>query len=112
LEIRQEQSFLEHIFKNSTFPFEIVEGLRKIVRDFKDKPVIVRSSSLLEDNFGYAFSGKYKSLFVPNKGGTEEERLKSLINAITEVYASTFSQTRLNIAVNEDYSISTRKWVF
>ncbi|MCU0850800.1 MAG: nucleotidyltransferase domain-containing protein [Candidatus Thermoplasmatota archaeon] len=91
LEIRQEQSFLEHIFKNSTFPFEIVEGLRKIVRDFKDKPVIVRSSSLLEDNFGYAFSGKYKSLFVPNKGGTEEERLKSLINAITEVYASTFS---------------------
>lgn len=91
LEIRQEQPFLEQIFKNSTFPFEIAEGLRKIVRDFKDRPVIVRSSSLLEDNFGYAFSGKYKSLFVPNKGGTEEERLKSLINAITEVYASTFS---------------------
>ncbi|PNX52712.1 MAG: hypothetical protein BV458_08200 [Thermoplasmata archaeon M9B2D] len=90
LEIRQEQPFLEQIFKNATFPFEIVEGLRKIIRDFKDKPIIVRSSSLLEDNFGYAFSGKYKSLFVPNIG-TEEERLKALMNAITEVYASTFS---------------------
>jgi len=90
LEIRQEQPFLEQIFKNSTFPFEIVEGLRKIITDFKNKPVIVRSSSLLEDNFGYAFSGKYKSLFVPNIG-TEEERLKALMNAITEVYASTFS---------------------
>ncbi len=89
LEIRQEQPFLEQMFKNSTFPFEIVEGLRKIIRDFKDKPVIVRSSSLLEDNFGYAFSGKYKSLFVPNIG-TEEQRLCSLMNAITEVYASTF----------------------
>jgi pyruvate,water dikinase len=90
LEIRQEQPFLEQIFKNSTFPFEIAEGLHKIIRDFKDKPVIVRSSSLLEDNFGYAFSGKYKSLFVPNIG-TEEERLRALMNAITEVYASTFS---------------------
>jgi pyruvate,water dikinase len=90
LEIRQEQPFLEQIFKNSSFPFEIAEGLRKIIRDFKDKPVIVRSSSLLEDSFGYAFSGKYKSLFVPNIG-TEEERLRALMNAVTEVYASTFS---------------------
>jgi len=90
LEIRQEQMFLEQIFKNSSFPFEIIEGLRKIIRDFKDKPIIVRSSSLLEDNFGYAFSGKYKSLFVPNIG-TEEERLNALMNAIAEVYASTFS---------------------
>jgi pyruvate,water dikinase len=90
LEIRQEQPFLEQIFKTATFPFEIVEGLRKVIRDFKDKPIIVRSSSLLEDNFGYAFSGKYKSMFVPNIG-TEEERLHALMNAITEVYASTFS---------------------
>jgi pyruvate,water dikinase len=90
LEIRQEQSFLEQIFKNSSFPFELIEGLSKIIRDFKDKPIIVRSSSLLEDSFGYSFSGKYKSLFVPNIG-TEEERLNSLMNAIAEIYASTFS---------------------
>ncbi|MFH1100853.1 MAG: PEP/pyruvate-binding domain-containing protein [Methanobacteriota archaeon] len=90
LEIRQEQPFLEQIFKNSTFPFEIIEGLRKIIRDFKDKPIIVRSSSLLEDSFGYAFSGKYKSLFVPNVG-SEEDRLNGLMNAIAEVYASMLS---------------------
>ncbi len=62
----------------------------RIISDFKDNPIIVRSSSLLEDNFGYAFSGKYKSLFVPNLG-TEEERLHALMDAIAEVYASTFS---------------------
>ncbi|MCX6663269.1 MAG: nucleotidyltransferase domain-containing protein [Euryarchaeota archaeon] len=90
IEIRQEQPFLEQIFKHSAFPYEIVEGLRRIIRDFKDRPIIVRSSSLLEDNFGYAFSGKYKSLFVPNLG-TEEERLHALMDAIAEVYASTFS---------------------
>lgn len=90
IEIRQEQPFLEQIFKNSSFPYEIVEELRHVIRDFKDRPIIVRSSSLLEDNFGYAFSGKYKSLFVPNIG-TEEECLRSLLSAIAEVYASTFS---------------------
>ena len=90
IEIRQEQPFLEQIFKHSSFPYEIVEGLRRIILDFKDRPIIVRSSSLLEDNFGYAFSGKYKSLFVPNLG-TEEERLHALMDAIAEVYASTFS---------------------
>lgn len=90
IEIRQEQAFLEQIFKNSSFPYEIIEGLRRIVQDFKDRPIIVRSSSLLEDSFGYAFSGKYKSLFVPNIG-TEEERIHGLMDAIAEVYASTFS---------------------
>ena len=90
IEIRQEQPFLEQIFKHSSFPYEIVEGLRRIILDFKDRPIIVRSSSLLEDSFGYAFSGKYKSLFVPNLG-TEEERLHALMDAIAEVYASTFS---------------------
>jgi len=88
-QVRQEQPFLEQIFKNATFPHEIIKGLRRVIRDLEDNPIIVRSSSLLEDSFGAAFSGKYKSLFVPNTG-TEEERLNSLMDAIAEVYASTF----------------------
>lgn len=88
-QIRQEQPFLEQVFKNATFPHEIMEGFRKIIRDLEGKPIIVRSSSLLEDSFGASFSGKYKSLFVPNTG-SEDERLYRLIDAIAEVYASTF----------------------
>ena len=30
---------------------------------FGQSPIIVRSSSLLEDNFGNAFAGKYDSVF-------------------------------------------------
>jgi len=89
-QIRQDQPFLEQVFKNSTFPHEIVEGFRRIIRDLEGRPIIVRSSSLLEDSFGAAFSGKYKSLFVPNTG-SEEERLHSLMDAIAEVYSSTFA---------------------
>ncbi len=88
-QIRKEQPFLEQVFKNAAFPNEIVEGFRKIVRDLEGKPIIVRSSSLLEDSFGAAFSGKYKSLFVANTG-SEDERLYNLMDAIAEVYASTF----------------------
>jgi hypothetical protein len=43
----------------------------------------------LEDRAGSAFSGKYKSLFLGNRG-TKEERLAALMDAVAEVYASIF----------------------
>ena len=88
-EIRQEYPFLEQIFKNSTLSPEMIAGLALALDDFGDKPLIVRSSSLLEDTLGAAFAGKYKSLFVANQG-TKKERLVALIDAIVEVYASVF----------------------
>jgi predicted nucleotidyltransferase len=88
-EIRQEQPFLEQVFKNAAFPVETIAELRGVLREFRDKPIIVRSSSHLEDSFGAAFSGKYKSLFLPNIG-TEDERLSALMDAVAEVWASTF----------------------
>ena len=51
--------------------------------------LIVRSSSLLEDRAGSAFSGKYKSLFLGNQG-SQEDRLTALMDAVAEVYASIF----------------------
>lgn len=88
-EVRQEYTFLEYIFKNSSFPPETVQALNSVLDDFEDVPIIVRSSSLLEDSFDAAFSGKYKSLFLSNTG-TKSEKLASLLNAIAEVYASSF----------------------
>jgi len=43
---------------------------------FGQSPLIVRSSSLLEDNYGNAFSGKYESVFLANQG-TPQERLEA-----------------------------------
>ncbi len=57
--------------------------------DFEERPLIVRSSSLLEDRIGAAFSGKYKSVFVANQG-SKQKRLDALLDGIAEVYASTF----------------------
>ncbi|MCX6575330.1 MAG: nucleotidyltransferase domain-containing protein [Candidatus Aminicenantes bacterium] len=88
-QVRLEYPHLVQTFKNSSFPQEIVQGLSMVLDDFKDQPLIVRSSSLLEDRMGSSFSGKYKSLFLANQG-SKRERLEALMDAIAEVYASTF----------------------
>jgi len=88
-EIRKEYPYIEQLVKNSSLPPDLVSGLNFALDDFGDKPLIVRSSSLLEDMQGSAFAGKYKSLFVANQG-PKKKRLEELINAILEVYASVF----------------------
>jgi hypothetical protein len=89
-EVRIEYPHIVQLFKNSEFPPDIAKGLSVALDDLGDKPLIVRSSSLLEDQMGAAFSGKYKSLFLANQG-TKQQRLTSLMDAIAEVYASTFN---------------------
>ena len=88
-QVRREYPHIVQVFKNSRFAPEIVKGLSLALDDLEGKPLIVRSSSLLEDRMGSAFSGKYKSLFLPNLG-SKGERLSALMDAIAEVYASMF----------------------
>ncbi len=88
-QVRQEYPDVVQVFKHSHFSSDIIKGLSVALDDFGERPLIVRSSSLLEDRFGAAFSGKYKSLFLANQG-TKQERLNALTDAIAEVYASTF----------------------
>lgn len=88
-QVRREYPHLTQVFKNSHFPPDIVQGLSMALDDFGNCPLIVRSSSRLEDRFGAAFSGKYKSLFLANQG-SKEERLSALLDAIAEVFASMY----------------------
>ena len=88
-QIRLEYQNVVQLLKNSHFPPEIIKGLSVALDDLGDKPLIVRSSSLLEDRMGTAFSGKYKSLFLANQG-SKNEKLEALTDAIAEVYASIF----------------------
>lgn len=88
-EIRLEYPNLIQLFKNCAFSPEMKQGLSMALDSMGDYPLIVRSSSLLEDSVEAAFSGKYKSLFLANQG-TKSERLEALMDAISEVYASMF----------------------
>ena len=76
------------------FPDTIVEQFKEMLSYFGQSPIIVRSSSLLEDAYGNAFSGKYESVFCANQG-TPNERLEKFIEAVRKVYASTMNKEAL-----------------
>jgi hypothetical protein len=88
-EIEREFQHIEGKFKHATFAPEVVEDFRKILEEIGEHPLIIRSSSLLEDNFGLAFSGKYLSVFLTNQGDLET-RLAAFINGLKRVFASIF----------------------
>ena len=67
----------------------------KMLDYFGQYPVIVRSSSLLEDAYGNSFAGKYDSVFCANQGPLEE-RLRAFLDAIRAVYASSMSREALS----------------
>jgi len=78
---------LRQLFLSGSFRPETVSQLKEVLKHFGTQPIIVRSSSLLEDNFGYAFAGKYDSIFCPNQGEFED-RFHDFLNAIKMVYSS------------------------
>jgi hypothetical protein len=86
-QIRSEYPQIVREFITGKFPEDILERLKGILEEAKNQPLIVRSSSLLEDNFGTSFAGKYDSFFCPNQG-TPKENLATLTEAIARVYAS------------------------
>ncbi len=78
-----------------SFPEPIRDGLRKMLDYFGQYPIIIRSSSLLEDGFGNAFAGKYDSFFRVNQG-SPEERLEQLEDAIRQIFVSAMSEDALS----------------
>ena len=89
-EVARDYPLIRRVFRDSRFPPEVVAALRTVLERVGTHPLIVRSSSLLEDRVGAAFYGKYASVFLPNQGALEQ-RLVALLRAVAEVYASALS---------------------
>ncbi len=81
---------IREVFGNAEFPSRVADLLRIELDRWGETPIIVRSSSVLEDSFGAAFSGIYQSLFLANQGPLED-RLQHLLGAIADIYAGVFS---------------------
>jgi hypothetical protein len=93
-EMRTEAPKIAQDFESSEFPLDFLGDLSELLETVGRRPLIVRSSSLLEDNFGTAFAGKYESVFCPNQG-SHAANLRALTRAIIRVYASTLNPTAL-----------------
>ncbi|MBN1375460.1 MAG: PEP/pyruvate-binding domain-containing protein [Dehalococcoidia bacterium] len=86
---------VEKRFLEGEFPPEIMEQFRDMLDYFGQAPIIVRSSSLLEDRFGNAFAGKYRSEFCANQG-SPEQRMQAFLHAVKLVYASAINPDALS----------------
>ena len=81
--------------REGKFSRDMEEEFVKLLEYYGQDPIIVRSSSILEDGFGNAFAGKYESVFCPNAGDMEH-RLQEFEDAVRTVYASTMSKSALD----------------
>jgi len=91
----EEFNKVEERFLTGGFPGEIMEQFKDLLDYFGQAPIIVRSSSLLEDGFGNSFAGKYRSEFCANQGGPEE-RMTAFLRAVKLVYASAVNPDALS----------------
>jgi hypothetical protein len=95
-----------------SFPPDIVSQFKELLDYFGKSPIIVRSSSLLEDAYGNAFSGKYESIFCSNQEKDIKERLEEFLHAIKTVYASTISIEAYHIENILGYLLEKKKWLY
>ena len=91
---REEFAELEQRFLEGKFPEETIEQFRGMIDYYGQAPIIIRSSSLLEDGFTDAFAGKYRSEFCANQS-SPEERLEAFLRAVKLVYASALNPDAL-----------------
>ena len=83
-----DEEILKHFIK-AELPVHIHEDLLAFI-SVVNKPIAIRSSSLLEDSLYQPFAGVYSTYMIPNNKSDEKLSLQQLSNAIKSVYASTF----------------------
>ena len=93
-QMRAEYPQIENDYVAGRFPQDILDKLLGLLAGVGSQPLIVRSSSLLEDNFGTSFAGKYESYFCPNQGSLTEN-LSALTRGIAQIYATTLNPNAL-----------------
>ena len=75
-------------FVSAALPQEMVGALRHFIR-VTGKPLAVRSSSKLEDNYYQPFAGVYSTYMIPHTEN-EDQQLRLLSKAVKSVYASVY----------------------
>ena len=87
----KETEELTNRLRNGRLPDGIKKQLESMLEQCDSTPIIVRSSSIMEDGYGNAISGKYESIFCMNQGSLAE-RLEELEDAIRRVYSSVMNE--------------------
>ncbi|MCK9209735.1 MAG: histidine kinase [Ignavibacteriaceae bacterium] len=90
------------------FPEEVLKQLKEFL-EIVNKPLAVRSSSLLEDSQFQPFAGVYQTYMIPNSVEDSKQRLDELLQSIKCVYASTFFKAAKNYMKATQYRLEEEK---
>ena len=93
-EIREDYPVIQKAYVRGRFPPYLKDQFAALLEEVGRAPLIVRSSSLLEDSFNTSFAGKYESHFCPNQG-SQAENLEALKTAVGHIFASVYSPDAL-----------------
>jgi len=102
-----EEEELIQIFKRAKLSRTLRADLKFILKDWKNHPIAIRSSSIVEDSEFQPFAGVFGTYMVSNQESDLKTRLDRVFEAIKMVYASTFSKTAksnseaLNLRIDE-----------
>ncbi len=87
----EDEDETRHRILATPLPADVREALARVVA-VVDRPLAVRSSSLLEDSPRHSFAGVYRTWLLPNDDPDPRTRRLQLEEAVKRVYASTFSR--------------------
>ncbi len=76
-------------FMSASLPATVLGDLRAFIHNTR-KPLVIRSSGVLEDSLLQSFAGIYDSILLPNESWETDFRFQDVCNAVKYVYASTF----------------------
>jgi hypothetical protein len=76
-------------FMSASLPATVLGDLRAFIHNSR-KPLVIRSSGVLEDSLLQSFAGIYDSILLPNESWETDFRFQDVCNAVKYVYASTF----------------------
>lgn len=91
-----EDSELHKIFKSGKLSKSLKDSLYYILGKWGNSPIVVRSSSVVEDSKFHSFAGIFSTFMIANQEKSLENRLKQIYQAIKLVYSSTFSKKAKN----------------
>ena len=95
-------------FMEKDIPAIIIGDLRAFIKNSR-KPLIVRSSGLLEDSLMQPFAGIYESVIFANDSWETDARFQEICSSIKYVYASTYFEKARTYIKNTPKQISDEK---
>ena len=95
------------LFIAAEFPTWLENNLAVFLQEV-NKPLSVRSSSVLEDAFDRPFAGLFETYMLPNNHSDVDVRLKQLVKAVKLVYASTFFAGPRAFAIEKEKHSTSR----